>query len=133
MIAGSGYIAVELAGVFNGLGSDVGVVVRKDGIVRSFDAMLGAELMQAMREDGIRMETRVIPASLEKTDDGILMHAEDGRTFGPVDCVLWAIGREPNIEGLELANAGVETDAMASFRSTTISTPMLRIFSGSAM
>jgi glutathione reductase (NADPH) len=110
LIAGSGYIAVELAGVLNGLGSDVGVVVRKDGIVRSFDAMLGAELIQAMREDGIRMETRVIPASLEKTGDGILMHAEDGRTFGPVDCVLWAIGREPNIEGLELANAGVETD-----------------------
>ncbi len=111
LVAGSGYIAVELAGVFNGLGSDVGVVVRKDGIVRSFDAMLGAELMQSMREDGIRVETKVIPASLEKTDDGILLHAEDGRVFGPVDCVLWAIGRNPNTEGLELENAGVATDA----------------------
>ena len=110
IIAGSGYIAVELAGVFNGLGSDVGVVLRKDGVVRSFDAMLGAELMQAMREDGIRVETRVIPSALEKTDDGILFHAEDGRTFGPVDCVLWAIGREPNIEGLDLEKAGVESD-----------------------
>jgi len=110
LVAGSGYIAVELAGVLNGLGSDVGVVVRKDGIVRSFDAMLGAELMQSMREDGIRVETRVTPASLEKTEDGILFHAEDGRTFGPVDCVLWAIGRHPNIEGLELDKAGVATD-----------------------
>jgi len=109
LVAGSGYVAVELAGVFNGLGSDVGVVMRKDGIVRGFDAMLGAELMQAMREDGIRMETRVIPASLEKTEDGILLHAEDGRVFGPVDCVLWAIGREPNTTGLDLEKAGVET------------------------
>lgn len=111
LIAGSGYIAVELAGVFNGLGSDVGVVVRKDGIVRSFDAMLGAELMQALRNDGIRVETRVTPASLEKTEDGIVMHAEGGRVFGPVDCVLWAIGRHANTEGLELENAGVATDA----------------------
>jgi glutathione reductase (NADPH) len=110
LVAGSGYIAVELAGVLNGLGSDVDVVVRKDGIVRSFDAMLGAELMQSMRKDGIRVETRVIPASLEQTEDGILFHAEDGRTFGPVDCVLWAIGREPNIEGLDLDKAGVTTD-----------------------
>jgi glutathione reductase (NADPH) len=109
LVAGSGYIAVELAGVFNGLGSDVGIVVRKDGIVRGFDAMLGAELMQSMREDGIRVETRVIPASLEKTQDGILLHAEDGRVFGPVDCVLWAIGREPNTSGLDLEKSGVET------------------------
>jgi glutathione reductase (NADPH) len=110
LVAGSGYIAVELAGVFNGLGSDVGVVVRKDGIVRGFDAMLGAELMQAMREDGIRVETRVTPASLQKTDDGIMFHAEDGRVFGPVDCVLWAIGREANTNGLDLEKSGVETD-----------------------
>ena len=56
--------------------------------------------MQAMREDGIRVETRVIPDSLEKTDDGILMHAEDGRDFSDqwIAC-LWAIGREPNTEG----------------------------------
>ena len=110
LIAGSGYISVELAGVLNGLGSDVGVLVRKDGVVRSFDPMLGAELQQAMREDGIRMETRVIPESLEKTDDGIVFNAEDGRNFGPVDCVIWAIGREPNTAGLDLEKAGVEQD-----------------------
>ena len=110
LIAGSGYIAVELGGVFNALGSDVSIVVRKDGIVRSFDAMLGEEVMLAMQNSGIRFDTRVVPASVEKHDDGLVMTSEDGRRFGPVDCVLWAIGREPNTDTLALDAAGVKTD-----------------------
>lgn len=110
LIAGSGYIAVELGGVFNALGSDVNIVVRKDRIVRSFDAMLSEEVMEAMDNAGIRFDTRVIPASVEKTEDGFVMTGEDGRRFGPADCVLWAIGREPNSDTLALDAAGVETD-----------------------
>ena len=111
LIAGSGYIAVELGGVFNALGSDVNIVVRKEGIVRSFDATLGEEVMLAMQNSGIRFDTRVIPASVEKQDDGLVMTSEDGRRFGPVDCVLWAIGREANSDTLALDAAGVKTDA----------------------
>lgn len=111
LIAGSGYIAVELGGVFNALGSEVNIVVRKEGIVRSFDAMLGEEVMLAMQNSGIRFDTRVIPASVEKQDDGLVMTSEDGRRFGPVDCVLWAIGREANSDTLALDVAGVKTDA----------------------
>ena len=111
LIAGSGYIAVELGGVFNALGSEVNIVIRKDGIVRSFDAMLGEEVMLAMQNSGIRFDTRVIPASVEKRDGGLVMTSEDGRRFGPVDCVLWAIGREPNSDTLGLGAAGVKTDA----------------------
>ncbi len=110
LIAGSGYIAVELGGVFNALGSDVNIVVRKDSIVRSFDAMLGEEVMQAMENSGIRFDTRVIPARVEKVDDGLVMISEDGRRFGPADCVLWAVGREPNSDTLALEAAGVQTD-----------------------
>jgi glutathione reductase (NADPH) len=110
LIAGSGYIAVELGGVFNALGSDVMIVVRKDGVVRSFDAMLGEEVMEAMEASGIRFDIHVIPESLEKTDEGLVMTSEDGRRFGPVDCVLWAIGREPNSDTLALDVAGVKTD-----------------------
>ena len=111
LVAGSGYIAVELAGVFNGLGSDTQLVVRKDSILRSFDDMLSEELMDAMREDGIALDTRVVPTSVEKTVDGLILHSEDGRSFGPVDCVLWAIGREPNTQGLGLEKAGVKLNA----------------------
>jgi glutathione reductase (NADPH) len=110
LVAGSGYIAVELAGVFNGLGSDVQLVVRKDSIIREFDGMLGEKLMEAMERDGIDLKTRVVPASVEKTADGLVMHAADGRTLDPVDAILWAIGRSPNVDGLGLENAGVEQD-----------------------
>ncbi len=111
LVVGSGYIAVELAGVFNGLGSETRLLVRKDGVIRDFDAMLGSELLKAMRNDGITVETRTIPGSLEKNDAGLVLHATDERRFGPVDCVLWAIGREPNTDGLALDNAGVTTGA----------------------
>lgn len=111
LIAGSGYIAVELAGVFNALGSDTRIVVRKDAVLRSFDSMLSTELMAAMQKSGIVLDTGVVPASLEKTADGLTLHATDGRAFGPVDCVVWAIGREPNTSGLNVGNAGVELDA----------------------
>ena len=110
LIAGSGYVAVELAGVFNGLGSDTQLVVRKDGVLRSFDSMLSNELMSAMTKSGIALETRVVPESVKKTSDGLVMKAVDGREFGPVDCILWAVGRAPNTESLGLLKAGVETD-----------------------
>ncbi len=110
LIAGSGYIAVELAGVFNALGSDVQLVVRKDSVLRDFDTMLSEELMQAMDREDIDLVTRVVPKSVEQTSDGIVLHAEDGRTFGPVDSLVWAIGRSPNTDGLDAAKAGVEQD-----------------------
>ncbi len=110
LIAGSGYIAVELAGVFNGLGCSTQVVVRKDSVLRDFDTMLSTELMATMRKDGITLETAVTPASIRKTDEGLVLSAEDGREFGPVDAVLWAIGRSPNTAALDLDKAGVESD-----------------------
>ncbi|MEM7430554.1 MAG: glutathione-disulfide reductase [Pseudomonadota bacterium] len=110
IVLGSGYIAVELAGVFNALGSATQLLVRKDGIVRGFDAMLGSELMTSMRDDGVVIETGVTPAAIEKTDDGLLVTGEDGRTFGPVDTVLWAIGRSANLNGLDIEKAGVDVN-----------------------
>ncbi len=110
LITGSGYVAVELAGVFNGLGSQTQVVVRKDSIVRGFDKMLGRELMSAMQKDGIVIDTGVVPAAVEKTAAGLVMTSADGRRFGPVDCVLWAIGRAPNTAELGLEKAGVDVD-----------------------
>ena len=110
LIAGSGYIAVELAGVFSALGSNVQLVVRKDSVLREFDSMLATRLMDCMDRDEIDLVTRVVPKSLGKTDDGLVLHAEDGRTFGPADCLVWAIGRSPNTEALDAEKAGVEVD-----------------------
>lgn len=110
LLAGSGYVSVELAGVFNALGSETQVVVRKDRVLRSFDRMLSSELMDAMQESGIALDTGVIPETVQQTDAGIVLHATDGRTFGPVDTLLWAVGRSPNTEALDAAKAGVELD-----------------------
>jgi len=66
--------------------------------------------MDAMDKSGMDLVTGVIPASVEQTADGIVLHAEDGRTFGPADALVWAIGRSPNIESLDADKAGVEQD-----------------------
>lgn len=110
-LVGSGYIAVELAGVFNGLGSDTTVLVRKEGVLRSFDGMLREELELAMQESGIRLETGVCPSELRKTDEGIVIRSEDDREFGAYDAVVLAIGRAPNVESLNLEAAGIAQDA----------------------
>ena len=111
LVVGSGYIAVELAGILNALGSKTQVVVRKNGIVRSFDSMLGTELMKSMRAHEIAIDTGVIPEKIEKSDAGLVLISQDGRSFGPVDCLIWAVGRSPNTEGLNIDAAGVSLDA----------------------
>jgi len=110
LIAGSGYVAVELGGVFNALGSDTHIVVRKDSVLRSFDTMLSSELMDAMRNSGMALDSGVVPESVEKTDGGIVLHAVGGRSFGPVDALVWAVGRSPNTETLDATKAGVNMD-----------------------
>ena len=109
-LVGSGYVAVEFAGVFAALGSETTVLTRKDGVLRSFDSMLREDLHLAMANQGITLETAVVPHALEKSADGLELKAEDGRTFGPFDCVVWAVGRAPNTEDLNLDGALIEAD-----------------------
>jgi len=110
-LAGSGYISVELAGVFNALGSETTVLVRKDGVLRSFDKMLRAELESDMQKSGITLVTGVVPTGLEETDGGIKLLAQDGREFGEFDAIVWAVGRGPNSASLDAAAAGIEMDS----------------------
>ena len=66
--------------------------------------------MESMRSHGTAIETGVTPARVIRDDDGLTLESEDGRRFGPVDCVLWAIGREPNTNGLNIEATGVALD-----------------------
>ena len=109
-LVGSGYIAVELGGVFAALGSETTILVRRDGVLRSFDSMLRDELHLAMQQQGITLETAVIPHALERRNGGLVLRAEDGREFGEYDCVVWAVGRAPNVHGLEPEAALIESD-----------------------
>lgn len=63
-----------------------------------------------MKSSGMTLETGVVPHELKKSVDGIRLFAEDGREFGDYDAVVWAVGRAPNTETLELEAAGVEAD-----------------------
>lgn len=111
-IVGSGYIAVEIAGVFAALGSRVSLIIRRERVLREFEAMLGDGLMKTMRDEGIEIVTGATPRALERDVDGSLrLLTGDGRLCGPFDSVIWAIGREPMIADLALDRAGVRLDA----------------------
>jgi glutathione reductase (NADPH) len=111
-IVGSGYIAVELAGIFAELGSKVTHVIRGDGVLRHFDEMIGKRMMLALHEHGVETVTRAWPEALERgRDGGLELAVGKGRKLGPFDAVLWAIGRAPCVENLGLDEAGVKLDA----------------------
>ncbi len=110
-IAGSGYIAVELAGVLNALGAEVTLFLRKQHLLREFDAMLREGLMEAMLDDGIGILPMTRIAAVSREDDGKLrLELDNGQQLTDYDQLIWAIGREPNADELDLARAGVETD-----------------------
>ena len=110
-VVGSGYIAVELAGVLHALGSAVTLVIRHDRLLRDFDSLLAEKLMAAMTASGIEVATRMSTVSLARQGASLTLEAADGRTFPGFDTVLWAIGRRPNVEDVGLESAGIELDA----------------------
>ncbi len=111
-IVGSGYIAVELAGVFLALGSLTTLAIRTGQVLRHFDAMLGEGLLRIMAEEGLQLATGAVPTGLRADADGQRwLQVADGRELGPFDAVIWAIGRDPATQDLGLERAGIATDA----------------------
>jgi glutathione reductase (NADPH) len=111
-VVGSGYIAIELSGIFAELGSKTTLVVRGPTILKSFDSMIGESTTRLLREAGVEIITHAWPQALERAADGSLeVIARDGQRKGPVDCVVWAVGRAPAVEDIGLKQAGVEVDA----------------------
>ena len=107
-VIGSGYIAVELAGVLNALGSQVGLFIRKDLPVRRFDQFLSETLVEVMQADGVKIHTQAIPQKVTKNIDGsVNLHLENGEVH-KVDCLIWATGREPHTANLNLDKANVQ-------------------------
>jgi len=111
-VVGSGYIAVELAGVLHALGSKVTLAFRRERVLRHFDVMLSDALMKIMRDEGLALIDHAAPRALERDADGSLrLLFDDGRQIGPFDTVIWAIGREPMVESLALDRAGIRLDS----------------------
>ncbi|HEX5207438.1 MAG TPA: glutathione-disulfide reductase [Steroidobacteraceae bacterium] len=111
-VVGSGYIAIELTGIFAALGSKVTLVLRGETMLKQFDSMIGESMLKILREEGVSIVTQAWPSALDgDASASFAMSLRDGRRLEPFDCVLWAIGRAPAVEELGLDRAGVELDA----------------------
>ena len=106
-IVGGGYIAVEFAGIFHGLGVETILIYRGEQILRGFDEDLQAHLSAEMQKKGIEIRTRADVSKIEKSGDGVRITLEDGAVFGAGN-IMFATGRLPNVVNLGLENAGVE-------------------------
>jgi glutathione-disulfide reductase, plant len=110
LIAGGGYIAVEFANIFHGLGVETTLVYRGQEILSRFDGDVRRGLHKAMEDKGIRILCHQVFTGIKKRDDGRLeAETSDGETL-VADQVMLALGRVPNTEGLGLEKAGVEVD-----------------------
>jgi glutathione reductase (NADPH) len=110
-VVGSGYIAVELAGVLAALGAQTRLFARYDSVLRRFDDMLQRAAIEHLQGDGVELRWRSVPAAVERRGDGLHLATRDGVDHGPFDALVWAIGRAPATGGLGLEAAGVATDA----------------------
>ncbi len=109
-IVGAGYVAVELAGVFRALGSEVTLLARREAVLMSFDEMLREAVMREMRADGIELRMNNGVREAVRDNEGITLRCAVGPDLAGLDCVIWAMGREPVTGDLNLAAAGVATD-----------------------
>jgi glutathione reductase (NADPH) len=110
-VVGAGYIAVEIAGLLRAMGSEVTLLCRRPHILNEFDGMLRDELTAQMQADGVRMIMDTKITSVGKESSGLRIALVDGKTLEGCDGLLWAIGRRPNADRLDLRATGVAIDA----------------------
>jgi glutathione reductase (NADPH) len=108
VIVGGGYIAVEFAGIFAGLGAETHLVYRQPLPLRGFDHDLRSALAEALADGGITLHPGCVPLSLEAQGDARVLHLGEGRSL-TADLVFFATGRAPATHGLGLEAAGVAT------------------------
>ena len=107
-VIGAGYIAIEVAGVLNALGSDTHLFVRKDRPLRTFDKDIVDVLVDEMAKSGPTLHTHANATEVVKNaDDSLTISFDNGETI-TVDCLIWAIGRAANTSGFGLEKTGVK-------------------------
>ena len=111
VIVGGGYIAVEFACIFHGLGVDVTLIYRGDNLLRGFDEDVRSHIAQEFRQRGLKVALSCRHQKIEKREDGMLIsHIADGHTLES-EVVMFATGRSPHVKGLGLDKAGVKLNA----------------------
>lgn len=114
-VVGAGYIAVEMAGMFNALGTETHLFIRQDKFLRTFDPMVQDTITAEYEKQGIIIHKNSSQSKLEKSGSGDKkrLHYKDSNGEGvleDLDTVLWAIGRVPEIDKLNLGVTGIKTN-----------------------
>jgi glutathione reductase (NADPH) len=110
-IVGGGYIGVELSGMLQALGSRVDLFVRGTGLLHGFDGELAGHLQENYRQAGVAMHFGYALHAVERNGERIRLRDRGGDVSDTFDALIFAIGRQPNSEGIGLAEAGVDTNA----------------------
>ena len=110
LVVGGGYIALEFASIFNGMGAEATLMYRGPSILRTFDREFGSMLADEMQKKGVTFRLNANIAAIARNGSGLRATIEDGTALD-TDCILYATGRAPNARNLGLENAGVKFDA----------------------
>lgn len=106
-VVGAGYIAVEIAGVLHGLGAKTHLAFRKETFLRDFDELVINGLTESYEKQGIHLHAFSVPKKVVKEADGYHLYFENGEKLVVAE-IIWAIGRTPNVSGLNLDKANVK-------------------------
>lgn len=115
VITGGGYIALEFACIFNGLGVDTTVIYRGEKVLRGFDDDVRDLVQQSMIDNGIKVDLGDVFTGIEKTESGLIGHTKNGKALN-AEQIMFAIGRSPNTDGLGLANVGIELNGKGAIK-----------------
>ncbi len=111
VITGAGYIATEFAGVLNGLGSEVIMVLRKDQLLRGFDSSLTAIVMAEMKKSGVKFVLNNSATQITKSGSKLRVQLNNAPAIEEIDEFIFAIGRKPNTDGVNISGAGLKTNS----------------------
>lgn len=109
-VVGAGYIACEIASVLHALGAQTHQFVRNATPLRSFDPLIIETLMEVIATEGQQLHTFAVPKSVIKnSDNSLTLNIENGESY-TFDCLIWAIGRDPATNDMNLQAAGIAVD-----------------------